>query len=144
MDSQEQVKPVLGWHEIYGAPYFLMGVGENKFYIVQRTATVFDDGGNYAICLDPNNHLSGLVLGEDIEEFFPDRVESGILVKENSHLDFQIVRGLRHLARLENAFYVAYPLTNDHFYGQYIPALKRTLVLPRFFNRKYDTGIDPI
>jgi len=58
-------------------------------------------------------------------------------------LDLQIIRGLRHLARLENALYVSFQNFGKNFYGTHIPFLEQTLVLPRFFNRKYDIGIDP-
>lgn len=84
-----------------------------------------------------------MILGEDIEEFKPENIQAGFLVNPNKRLDFQIIRGLRHLAKSEGASYVSFQ--NHHrvnSYGVYVDYLKSYLVLARFFNRRQDSGIN--
>ena len=142
MDTQKQAEPVplLGWHNIHGAPYFLREEEKDRFCIVKCTSTILYNG-KYSLYSDLERNIHDLVLGEDIEEFTPDNIHMGILVDTNSRLDFQVVRGLRHLAILENALYVAFQGI-EGCYAEPVPFFKRDLVLPRFFNRKYDTGSD--
>jgi hypothetical protein len=133
-----------GWHKIHGAPYFLREEEKNIFRIVDRTSTVSLYCNTPQMLSELNNDFEDLILGEDIQEFFPDKIQMGVLVdSKSSSLDLQIVRGLRHLARLENAFYVSYNIIEGDCYGEFVPFFDKTLVLPRFFNRKFDTGIDP-
>jgi len=143
MSLQEQHKFLSEWHKIYGVPYILREEENGIFRIVERTSTVLSNEGYYGLCSDLDSGFEELVLGEDIGEFVPDNVKMGFLVNSNSRLDSQIVRGLRHLARLENALYVSFQSIEGNNYGHFIPFFNQTLVLPRFFNRKYDTGIDP-
>lgn len=142
MDSQNEVKsePLLGWHDIIGSPYLLREEDKDRFRIVISTSTILYDNGYGLYSTLDKNHPE-LILGKNIEEFFPDNLQLGFLIDdENPMLDRQMVRGLRHFARLENAFYVSYQLINRG-YGEPVPFFDKTLILPRFFNRKSDSRI---
>lgn len=142
MTERQQLGEDLDWHVIHGAPYFIREKREGIFRIIRRTSVILKDGiwcmGSE---LDPN--LLELVLNEDIYEFHSENNVLGFLASVNSKYDFSVVRGLRHLARLEGALYVTFQSIGENkCIGTHINSLKSDLVLARFFNRKYDMGID--
>jgi hypothetical protein len=143
MGMEQRLLENLEWHVIHGAPYFIRDETEGEFKIVLRTSTLFVNGIGRLVS-EVDSDINDLTLGEDIEEFKPENIRMGFLVEVTKSLDFQIVRGLRHLARSEGALYVAFQNPyGDNSYGTTIPSLNKTLVLARFFNRKYDAGMDP-
>jgi hypothetical protein len=135
MENQD-MELLLGSHKIHGKPYFLRQELDGTFRIVVETSTVLQ--GNSYCLMNLIQSQPILESGLDIEEFIPENVEIGFLVKPGERLDFHVVRGLRHLARLENAEYVTYKFISGNCYGESVEFLDRTLVLPRFFNRKHN------
>ncbi len=143
MAQKLQLDKSLEWHVIYGAPYFIREEREGVFNIVYRTSTILNNEV-WSIFSELDDNFEDLVVGEDIEEFFPENNDLGVLVVGDNKTDLKVIRGLRHLARLEKAMYVSFKKIGPGcYYGSYVPSLKSDLVLARFFNRKYDLGIDP-
>lgn len=143
MTERQQLGEDLEWHVIYGAPYFVREEREGVFRIIKKTSTIFRNG-LWCMVSELDGNFGDLVLREDIEEFKPENNQLGILLGCNDRADLNVIRGLRHLARLERALYFTFQKIGEKgCYGTYVQSFESDLVLARFFNRKYDTGIDP-
>ena len=133
----------LQWHTIHGAPYFIREEREGVFNIVRRTSNTFQNGV-WCMASELDSNFSELVLDEDICEFYPEHNVLGFLANCDSRYDFSVIRGLRHLARLERALYVSFqPVGETRSIGTHVDSLDADLILARFFNRTYDEQIDP-